>query len=236
MSEIYLIRHGQASFGEDNYDRLSPIGIRQARVLARHLVKTGKLFDAVYYGEMERQQKTAQEFVEHCNENKIPAPRPVTSSAFNEYDSSAVWQALIPELLREKPDLAGDLAKIPGDRKVFQKVFSEVMTRWVAGDYKAVDISRWDEYARCVRQGIGELMTRHGVKKRLAVFTSGGPISVAVQEALDLSDQKTLEVAWQLLNASITRIKYNRHGIVLAGFNDVTHLEMERDEKLLTYR
>ena len=60
MSEIYFFRHGQASFGEENYDRLSPLGVRQAQVLARYLAKAGKVFDAVYYGEMERQQKTAR--------------------------------------------------------------------------------------------------------------------------------------------------------------------------------
>ncbi|MCH1491392.1 MAG: histidine phosphatase family protein, partial [Luminiphilus sp.] len=32
MASIYLIRHGQASFGSDNYDQLSPVGQRQADV------------------------------------------------------------------------------------------------------------------------------------------------------------------------------------------------------------
>ena len=81
-----------------------------------------------------------------------------------------------------------------------------------------------------------ELTGRHGARKQIAVFTSGGPISVVVQAALDLSDRKTLEVSWQLMNASVTRIKYNRRGIMLAVFNDVTHLELESDERLLTYR
>jgi hypothetical protein len=59
---------------------------------------------------------------------------------------------------------------------------------------------------------------------------------VAVQIALGLSDKKALEISWQLLNASITRIKYNSRGMMLAGFNEVTHLELEGDEGLITYR
>jgi hypothetical protein len=59
---------------------------------------------------------------------------------------------------------------------------------------------------------------------------------VAVQIALGLSDKKALEISWQLLNASITRIKYNSRGMMLAGFNEVTHLELEGDGRLLTYR
>ena len=29
MGILYLVRHGQASFGEADYDRLSPLGHRQ---------------------------------------------------------------------------------------------------------------------------------------------------------------------------------------------------------------
>jgi len=236
MSEIYFIRHGQASFGSDNYDRLSPLGVRQAQCLAKHLAKTDKSFDGVYYGEMERQQNTAREFINHYSSKGLAVLAPVVSKAFNEYDSFAVWHALIPEMLADDPTIAKDLDKLPGDQKAFQRVFAPLMTRWITGKYKAGGIPRWDDFTRRVRQGIEELAARHGVDKQVVVFTSGGPISVAVQIALDLSDKKALEISWQLLNASITRIKYNSHGIMLAGFNDVTHLELAGAEGFITYR
>jgi broad specificity phosphatase PhoE len=236
MSEIYFIRHGQASFGTDDYDRLSSVGTRQARILARHLAQTGKIFDAVYCGKMERQQKTAEEFLNHYRENGLAVQRPQIDENFNEYDSLSVWDALIPEMTAEQPSLAGELEKLPGDPKAFQRIFSQVMDRWTRGDYKATAIPRWDEFTRRVVGGLERMTVRHGAKKRLAVFTSGGPISVAVRSALGLSDRMTLEISWQLMNASITRLKYNRRGIMLAGFNDVSHLELEGDAKLLTYR
>jgi len=236
MSEIYFIRHGQASFGEDNYDRLSPLGVRQAKCLAKHLAKTEKSFDGVYYGEMERQQNTAREFINHYSSKGLTVPVPVVSKAFNEYDSFAVWHALIPEMLEDEPSIAKDLDKLPGDQKAFQRVFAPLMTRWITGKYKADVIPRWDDFTRRVRQGIQELAACHGADKRLVVFTSGGPISVAVQIALGLSDKKALEISWQLLNASITRIKYNRRGMMLAGFNEVTHLELAGDDGFITYR
>ena len=236
MSEIYFIRHGQASFGEDNYDRLSPLGIRQAQCLAKHLAKIGKSFDGLYYGEMERQRNTAREFINHYASKGLAVHPPVVSKAFNEYDSFAVWQALIPEMLEDEPSIARDLDKLPGDQKAFQRVFAPLMTRWITGKYIADSIPRWDDFTRRVKQGIEELTARHGGGRRLAVFSSGGPISVAVQVALGLSDKKALEISWQLLNASITRIKYNSRGIMLAGFNEVTHLELEGDEGLITYR
>jgi broad specificity phosphatase PhoE len=236
MSEIYLIRHGQASFGEDNYDKLSPTGVKQAEILARHLAESGKKFDAVYTGEMERQQKTAWEFIRYYTENKIFVAQPDISAAFNEYDSFSIWEAIIPEMLQENPALSKDLEKIPGDQKVFQRVFSHLMARWTNGNYKASGIPKWNDFINNVKHGIDELTARHGANKKVAVFTSGGPISASVRMALNLSSQKTLEISWQLMNASITRIKYNSRGIMLAGFNDVTHLELERDERLLTYR
>ena len=236
MSEIYLIRHGQASFGEDNYDKLSPTGVKQAAILARYLAESGKRFDAVYTGEMERQQKTAQEFIRYYTANEIFVPKSDMSAAFNEYDSFSVWKALIPEMLEENPALAKDLEKLQGNQKVFQKIFAELMARWTKGEYRASGIPRWDDFVNNVNKGLDQLMAHHGAKKRVAVFTSGGPISVSVQTALNLSNQKTLEISWQLMNASVTRIKYNSRGIMLAGFNDVTHLELERDESLLTYR
>ena len=236
MGEIYFVRHGQASFGADDYDQLSPTGIRQARIVARYLAKTGKIFDAVYHGEMKRQKHTAREYIDHCDENQLAVCRPLTDAAFNEYDSHAVWEALIPELTAEHPRIHEELKKLPGDQKAFQKIFSQVMNRWTRDDYKASGIPRWDDFTRRVVQGIQEIAARSGAKKRVLVFTSGGPISVAVKSALGLSNQMTLEVAWQLLNASITRLKYNRQGIMLAGFNEVMHLELEGDSKLLTYR
>ena len=236
MSEIYFIRHGQASFGEENYDRLSPLGVKQAKCLAKHLAATGKFFDGVYHGEMKRQQNTAREFINHYSSKGLAVLAPVVSSAFNEYDSFTVWQALIPEMLADDPTIAKDLEKIPADQKAFQRVFARLMTRWITGEYNAGNIPTWDEFTRRVKQGVEALMTRHGANKRLVVFTSGGPISVTVQIALGLSDKKTLEISWQLLNASITRIKYNSHGMMLSGFNEVTHLELEGDEGLITYR
>jgi broad specificity phosphatase PhoE len=236
MSEIYLIRHGQASFGEENYDRLSPIGVLQAKILARHLAKTDKIFDAVFYGTLDRQQKTAREFIDHYKENELLVSRPIISRAFNEYDSTAVWQALVPELSREDSSVENDLARMDREKKAFQRVFSKIMNRWVAGRYEVAGIPSWKDFKHGVNQGLSDLITRYGSRKRIAVFTSGGPISVTVQAALELSDQKTLEVSWQLMNASVTRIKYNPHGMMLAVFNDVTHLELEGDERLLTYR
>lgn len=236
MSELYLIRHGQASFGRENYDRISPLGVRQAETVGRHLARLGRSFDAVYSGRLQRQEKTAMALIEYYACHGLPVPDLVFSEAFNEYDSTAVWQSQIQQLTEEDPAIAGVLENVYSDRKAFQRIFSKVMYRWVSGEFDRPGIQRWTDYRRQARQGFRDIMRRHGSKKRIAVFTSGGPICIAVQTALDLSDRKAIELNWQIMNASVTRLFYNSQGMALSVFNDVTHLEMAGGKELVSYR
>ncbi len=41
VSRILLVRHGQASWGADDYDQLSPLGDEQSRVLGAALAARG---------------------------------------------------------------------------------------------------------------------------------------------------------------------------------------------------
>ena len=72
-----MFRHGQASFGQDNYDQLSPTGYRQARLVAEHLRDLGITFDAVYTGALARQKQTFQSMADVFTENDKPLPTPV---------------------------------------------------------------------------------------------------------------------------------------------------------------
>jgi broad specificity phosphatase PhoE len=236
MSEIYMIRHGQASFGSENYDRLSPVGAVQAEILADHLLKTGLRFDAVYTGGMERQEKTAAALLDATRKQGLATPHLIREDAWNEYDSQAVFTHQLPEMVQENPSLSGDVERIYSDRKAFQVLFQQAMTRWASGKFDMSGSPRWKDFRNRVQQGVREIMRRQGPKKRLAVFTSGGPISVTVQMALDLSDEKAMAVSWQIMNTSVTRFKYKSNDIALAGFNDVSHLMLKGDRNLLTYR
>ena len=54
MALLTLVRHGQAAFLEQNYDRLTPLGERQARLLGEYWLRTSTTFDQVYRGPAER--------------------------------------------------------------------------------------------------------------------------------------------------------------------------------------
>ena len=92
MSELYLVRHGQGSFGTGNYDKLSELGCEQARLVGRHFAETGVKIDALYAGTLVRQHETA-ELLARAFAGDAGTPIPVvTDAAFNEYDSDAILQ------------------------------------------------------------------------------------------------------------------------------------------------
>jgi len=99
VGSIYLIRHGQASFGADDYDVLSPVGVEQAQVLGQHLADLGVTFDRCIAGDLRRQQHTASAAFEQYSARGLPVPAVEVDSAFNEFDADAIIRALLPDLL-----------------------------------------------------------------------------------------------------------------------------------------
>ena len=233
MSTLYFIRHGQASFGRSNYDRLSERGYEQARVLAEHLAG-GQAFDRIYTGTLERQTETARALIDLYRERGLAPPEVQPSEAFNEYESEAVCRTLIPKLVQAEPDLEPLVAAMFEDNRAFQKIFETVMRRWVAGEYRIPGIESWNAFKKRVNAALDDILAEEGQGLRIAVFTSGGPIAVAVQRALELSDEACLRVSWQVVNASITRFKCTSDRIMLATFNE--HDYLETAEGLVTYR
>ena len=60
MSQLVLIRHGQAAAFTPDSDRLTELGRRQAQKLGEHFVARGVRFDEVYSGTLQRQIETEQ--------------------------------------------------------------------------------------------------------------------------------------------------------------------------------
>jgi broad specificity phosphatase PhoE len=94
----------------------------------------------------------------------------------------------------------------------------------------------WRAFKDRVNGAIDEIMKSDGTGKTVAVFTSGGTISVAVQRTLHLGEADAMKIAEQLVNTSVSRFKCTSDRIMMATFNEYTHLEHENDEKLITYR
>ena len=237
MAIVSLIRHGQASFGSENYDCLSPIGHQQGRVLGKHFERLGLHFDACIAGQMQRQQKTATEAMDEISSG-LPALE--TNPAFNEYDSDGIFRVYMPAVLKEDAELADILGKdIRGlfrDKSIFQRAFVKVVGHWVADKAPQADIEPWAAFTDRVHQGIKTLGEQYPGKSQVAVFTSGGAISIAMGLALGLPLPQALLLCWGIANASITELYVSSNGIFVNGFNNFTHLKLARDPELITYR
>ena len=236
MSEIYLIRHGQASFGSKNYDKLSEKGVLQANILGRHLARLNVKFDAIYSGEMERQKKTAEGIISAYRQKRFFAPEPLVDASYNEYDSTAIWESQTTMMLKDDPTLFDAFDANNIDQKAFQNIFSKAVERWISGKFDTPGVVTWSDFKHRVVSGLSHLMKTWGASKKIAVFSSAGAISTAMQMAMGLSDAKTIDLSWQVINASVTRMRYNGGKIILSGFNDIAHLESTGDQTLLTYR
>ncbi len=230
MGAIYLLRHGQASFGGDNYDQLSPNGHAQAKVLGQALKARGVIPDAAISGTMQRHLDTATSCLA-----ELGAVLPVRQHAgINEFDHENVIQAAEPRYA-DKLAMMADFAASGDPRRAFQAFFKGAVERWVGGEHAAEYAEPWTDFKQRSVAALDDLVAGTPPKGTTLVFTSGGFISVVCAHLLGLSDSQAFTINWTLANAGITKIVAGRDGLHLVSINEHGHVEGTRPS-LLTYR
>lgn len=234
MVELYFIRHGQASFGQPAYDRLSPLGERQAKLLGRYFASGGIHFDAVYAGAMRRHMQTATITLEQMNGHR---PEKINIDAdFNEFDSSDEMMNRLYQVMREDPDLSAQLKQIHTDHGAISRIFELADRTEALPGNDAERMQKAKAFRDRICRAIDNLVRKVGKNSRkVAVFTSGGPTAVALKKTLETSREQTLRLGWELRNTSITRLRYDQNRLWLVLFNCVAHLESQNDPSLITY-
>ncbi|MNO81716.1 2,3-bisphosphoglycerate-dependent phosphoglycerate mutase [compost metagenome] len=236
MGTIYLIRHGQASFGASNYDKLSPTGIQQAEVLGNHLASLGVHFDRCLSGDLERQQHTAQLALAGIGNAGFDTPTLEIDPAFNEFDADAVIRAHLPDLLQDEPNALHVMRHAAENRAEFQRLFSLVIARWTSGEHEKDGLVSWQHFVEGVHGGLERLLQEASGRQRIGVFTSGGTITAMLQLVTGIPPLKAFELNWQIVNTSLSRLKFRGSEVSLASFNSHEHLELLKAPELITYR
>lgn len=232
MSVLHLVRHGQASFGQDNYDRLSDLGLRQARITGQHLHELGVRLDAAYCGSLSRQLDTARAAL-GC----LETPPPLQDlPEFDEYDSGPIIKALLPVMRQEVPELEAVAQNMFRDRKSFQLIYEAAMLRWISGRHDDLVPETWSAFLGRIARGLERVRAENGRGRAVAIFTSGGPIAAMLRLALDLADERALRLTWVIKNASLSSFFYDDQRLTLSLFNSTAHLELTGDPGLVTYR
>ncbi|HYM12187.1 MAG TPA: histidine phosphatase family protein [Bryobacterales bacterium] len=238
MSTLVLVRHGQARALEPPYDRLSPAGVLQARKLGEYWAARGVTFDQVWTGALERQKHTEVIVAERCREAGRRWPEAREDAAFNEYDAENIFRKLPPMLSQRDPAFQklweAQLAKGAGPEGLrhFQKIFDAVMPRWQDGSLAATGVEPWSAFRARVAGAIGGMVENGGRGRRIAVFTSGGMIGLAVALALRAPDPSALDVNLRVRNCSLTEFRFRPGRLSLDAFNLLPHIE---EPELITF-
>ena len=239
MSLLYLIRHAQASFLSENYDKLSPLGETQAAHLGEYWAIRKLKFHRVATGPCQRQKHTAQLVGQAYQASDQGFPKPQEVSEFDEYQAEEVLKHALPELLATDESVVELQAAFKSSvnnaeqRKHFQKLFESVIKKWVRAEIAVQDVESWQEFKTRVNAGLKNFLGQGQRGETVAIFTSGGPIAIAMQNALNLSDESALGVSWMSQNSSWSEFLYGSDRFTLNTFNSRPHLE---DPAMLTYR
>jgi broad specificity phosphatase PhoE len=236
---LFLIRHAQASFLQQNYDKLSTLGEAQAGLLGEYLARRNIIFDRICVGPCVRQRETAKLMSDGYRKAGMAFPEPLMLPEFNEYQGEAVLERSLPGLLENNPSIrdlhaAFQSSTGPGERRAtFQKLYEAVIGKWVEGTLPLPSVETWSEFSSRVNLGLSRVLRNGRRSEHAAIVTSGGPIAVAMQRALNLSPQHTLQVSWMSRNCSWSEFLYAGDRFTLSAFNAHPHLD---DAAMLTYR
>jgi broad specificity phosphatase PhoE len=211
MGTLYLVRHGQASFGADDYDVLSPLGHSQAERLGEYFKGKGVEFEAAYTGTLKRQISTLEGITRGMNAQ----PSHILWPGLNEYDSLALIAAVHPHKL-EKPDS-------PELYREHFRLLKSGLSAWMAGSTQPVGMPSYAEFTRGVVSALDHVRSQHTGK--VLLVSSGGPISTAVGQVLRTPFESVIELNMRLRNASVTEFVFNPKQHSLVSFNSVTHFD-----------
>ena len=233
MANLYLIRHGQASFDKDDYDQLSELGFQQARHLGDGLKAKVAKPDLIVSGTMRRHQETAHSSTAAFTEQSIPQVQLISN--WNEFDHQNVIAALNPAW-ENSSDFRRHISRHESPERYFMQLFSEGLARWVSGENDADYKEPWAEFKARVLAGfesVAQLLPANG---NAFVFTSGGPISSLVMSLLNLPDENLLKINRTLVNCGVTKIRISKNGSFLSTLNEHAVFDSPQHRHMITYK
>lgn len=233
MGAIYLVRHGQASFGAKEYDQLSQTGEEQARRLGEWINHCAIDVSVIATGTQKRHKQSAIACSSAC-----PGAKGANwheDAGFNEFDHHEV-------LIRHRREFASHefltefLAGNGNPRRAFQQIFAEAVARWISGRHDDDYAESFAAFRKRVTTALEQLIACSGAEKTSWIFTSGGAISAVVQELLGIPDERIFDLNWTLVNTGVTKLLHRPGKISLSYVNGQAHLERLQKPELITYR
>ena len=222
MGTLYLVRHGQASFGAADYDQLSPLGTRQCHALGEYLREGGLPFEAVLRGSLRRHvQSLAAIAAGHGS-----LPEALEWPGLNEYDGEALVRAV-------HEGAAPDAHTPEGYREHFH-LLRAGLQRWIAGQCSPRGMPTYADWVAGITSALDHVRTQYS--GNVLIVSSGGPIATIVGQVLGAPAETTIDLNMHIRNSSLTELAFTARRHKLVAYNHVPHLERPGLDGLITYR
>ena len=221
MGTLYLVRHGQASFGAQDYDRLSDLGHRQCAELGVWMQARGLRFEAVLRGSLRRHRES----LEALASNLPGLPDALEWPGLNEYDSEAVVRCVHPGEL-PRPDT-------PEAYRQHFRLLREGLARWMAGEVQPEGMPTWAGFLQGVTSALDHVRTRH--EGDVLLVSSGGPIATAVAHVLQAPPATAIELNLRIRNSALTEFVFTPKRHMLVTYNTLPHLDHPERQGWVTF-
>ena len=215
------MRHGQASFGAQNYDQLSELGRLQSLRLGEYWRHRGLTFDAILSGTLQRHTQTWHAIAEGAGLPK----RAFALPGLNEYDSEAVIASVHPHPL-PKPDT-------PELYRQHFRLLRQGLTQWMRGDLQPKGMPSWLDFLAGVTGALDHV--RQNCKGNVLLVSSGGPIASAVGHILGAPPETVVELNLRIRNSAVTEFVFTPKRHSLLSFNMLPHLDAPEHAAWMTY-
>ncbi len=224
MRTIYLIRHGQGGSRQD-YDQLSEIGHRQARVLGEYFVQQGIMLGGIVSGELRRQRETAEGVAAAYRAAGLECPEIQSDANWNEFDLDALYTGIGPQLCREDDQFRVEFESLRRQmaeaaspvHRAWAKCDTTVVRAWIEGRYEF-----GGESFTAFRERVGK--GNLGGEGSMAVFTSATPIAIWIGRALELNPLRVMQLAGAMHNTAINMLRVKAESLRLFQYNGIPHL------------
>lgn len=222
MPKIIFVRHGQAQFGQANYDKLSEVGHEQAVALGKALFEQGITIDHWVSGDMVRHAETLRGISQGM---RTQVSHQIVTPDLNEYDFTGQLNA---RFVGSKAP-----AGLHTDRKTHFRALRETLALW-QNDKILNPPESWAAFETRLKRAQQTIFGLEG--DTILVVSSGGAISKIVANALGVSHAKQVDLQLQIKNASMSTFIYSRRtgGFFLNAFNE-TPFVSAKTQHLLTY-
>ncbi|MGO4158367.1 histidine phosphatase family protein [Cupriavidus sp. YAF13] len=227
MATLFLVRHGQASFGAANYDCLSDTGRQQARWLGEYFRERGVAFKRVVAGSLVRQQDTALEILAGMRAGDVPVQTDIeTHLGLNEYDGEALY--------RSHTGGADHRAHQNADYNDYWRTFRAAYQAWTLDQLVGMPES-WAEFGGRIRDSLLHATEGASREDAVLVVSSGGAIGRATADLLGAPAQTAIELNLQFRNTAFCEIISGRGTQRLLSFNSLPHLDRGDRRDAITF-